>query len=558
VATEDVRLQILADISRLLADFDKLEGEWTDTTGRIETEGESAFRDVQRVVENFIASVKRLTGATDEEEEEWRSMILTLDKVEAEYSGLNSTIRRTSEEQNRQKDTTEKTNTSMKRLGKSLRSVARSMKLFIAAFAANQLRRLASDAIEVAAAFDSIDARLLAVFGSQKAANQEFQFVNDIATKLGFSLRQTATDYSKLAAAAEGSRLEGEGVRDLFLGAAQAARVMGLNTQSASAIFTALEQIMSRGVVAAEEVRRQMGNQLPKAFIIASRAMDMTTAEFDKLLRTGTLLAEDFLPRLGQQLQKEFGEAAEDASTRFAASQGRIQVAVEKLQAAFALGLAPAARDLSKILTEASQENAGAVRFSKMLGQFAGAAAEAAVDFLDFAGDLGRFETQVTETADQTQFFLETFQRFNELRGIQATFIDPLTVSLENLGESADTAADGLAEAERRAALMKRTMEQLNDPLGDVVLSLKALGLASEEELGDAVDQIRKYEEAIRDSGDVTVEQAELIVSKTEDILTKIRFKRRPRQSRRRPPNLQLSGTQHLKAGKGFLPSGKR
>ena len=81
--------------------------------------------------------------------------------------------------------------------------------------------------------------------------------------------------------------------------------------------------MMSKGRVAAEELRGQLGERLPGAVQIAARAMGVTTAEFDKLMRAG-LDASVFLPRFAEQLRKEFETQLPKAAQSMRANLNRI------------------------------------------------------------------------------------------------------------------------------------------------------------------------------------------------------------------------------------------
>jgi phage tail tape-measure protein len=82
--------------------------------------------------------------------------------------------------------------------------------------------------------------------------------------------------------------------------------------------------MLSKGKVSAEELNGQLGERLPGALGIASRAMGVTQAELMKMMQNGQLLSEDFLPKFGAQLRKEFGDASEVARESLSANMNRI------------------------------------------------------------------------------------------------------------------------------------------------------------------------------------------------------------------------------------------
>ena len=87
----------------------------------------------------------------------------------------------------------------------------------------------------------------------------------------------------------------------------------------------AVQQMISKGRVSSEELRRQLGERLPGAMNLAAKAMRMTTAELDKQIRLGNIAANDLLPRLATELNKL--TKSFDVNT--------IQGATNKLQNAF-------------------------------------------------------------------------------------------------------------------------------------------------------------------------------------------------------------------------------
>ncbi|MBN3875230.1 tape measure protein [Nostoc sp. JL23] len=87
----------------------------------------------------------------------------------------------------------------------------------------------------------------------------------------------------------------------------------------------------------------QLGERLPGAMGIAARAMGVTEAEFTKLLDTGSVLSQDFLPRFAKQLQSEFGDAAKDAAGNAQSAIFGVENAFLSLQQGVGEGIAPAA-----------------------------------------------------------------------------------------------------------------------------------------------------------------------------------------------------------------------
>ncbi|OOZ37448.1 hypothetical protein BOW51_02585 [Solemya velesiana gill symbiont] len=99
---------------------------------------------------------------------------------------------------------------------------------------------------------------------------------------------------------------------------------MGLSAADTSGAIRAVNQMISKGTVSAEELRGQLGERLPGAFQIAARAMKVSTEDLGKMLEQGELMADEFLPRFGRQIRQELGGQVESATKRAAASFQRM------------------------------------------------------------------------------------------------------------------------------------------------------------------------------------------------------------------------------------------
>lgn len=161
---------------------------------------------------------------------------------------------------------------------------------------------------------------------------KEMAFVAQMANRLGLEITSTAQAYAGFASASRGTAIEGQKARDVFESISAAAAVMGLSTDQASGALLAVQQMMSKGVVSAEEFRGQLGERMPIALAAGAKALNVTTAEFSKMLETGQIIAADFLPKFGAAIKEMIGGAAEKAAGRLDASVNRMGNAWTKLK----------------------------------------------------------------------------------------------------------------------------------------------------------------------------------------------------------------------------------
>jgi tape measure domain-containing protein len=216
------------------------------------------------------------------------------------------------------------------------------------------------------AAITGVQATLKALTGSAAAGGQEFAYIKAKADELGLSLIPTAKAYTGLFAAAKEANIPVAQTRAIFEGVTGAAKVLNLTADDTNGVLLALQQIVSKGTVASEELRGQIGERLPGAFGLAAKAMGLTTAELGKQLQAGKILSADFLPKFAAQLKATYGDATADAAQQVGSNLGRINTAFQESSARLGAFFAPAIKlfaDLvagSKTTAQAAQTSTDA------------------------------------------------------------------------------------------------------------------------------------------------------------------------------------------------------
>lgn len=165
-----------------------------------------------------------------------------------------------------------------------------------------------------------------------------YSHVRDEAYRLGLSLEETAKQYSSFAISARLAGLTAGETDTVFRGVAEAGTVLHLSAERMSLALLALEQAAGKGVVQMEELKRQLGNQIPGAVEIFAQAMGKSVAEFYKMVKAGQVLATD-LPKFGAELSKVFGPGLAAAMTSAQANINRVKSALFELRSAAGEGL---------------------------------------------------------------------------------------------------------------------------------------------------------------------------------------------------------------------------
>ena len=200
------------------------------------------------------------------------------------------------------------------------------------------LIELSRRAFASALSFDAMKEALKGATGSAAAGAEAFDYVSAEADRLGLSVKALSSGYAQLTAASRGTALEGQATRDIFAAINESAVVMKLSSDTTAGALRAVQQMMSKGSVQAEELRGQLGERLPGAFQIAARAMGKTTAELSKMLENGEVLAADFLPKFAEELKKTFGGGLADAVKSTQAELARLGNAATRALDSFSAG----------------------------------------------------------------------------------------------------------------------------------------------------------------------------------------------------------------------------
>lgn len=145
-------------------------------------------------------------------------------------------------------------------------------------------------------------------------STQDWNYIQNEAIRTGTRLKDTAKGYRNFYASASMAGFGKGQIQGMYSDLLTSTRAIGATPQQTQGALLALEQMISKGVVSMEELRRQLGNALPGAFEIGAKAMNMTTAEFNKFVKEGKMVSTVFVPRFIKALKEEFGGGFKEAT----------------------------------------------------------------------------------------------------------------------------------------------------------------------------------------------------------------------------------------------------
>ena len=177
--------------------------------------------------------------------------------------------------------------------------------ILVAAFGVDQVISFANQVVGAAMAMEQLAATYQAVF--KDAAAEQLRYAASMADAFGKSLLDVAGSYKKFAAAADAVGLSTANQQRTFEAVTAALTKVGGSSQDVAGALLALEQMLSKGTVQAEEYRQQFAERIPGALKMGADALGVTTAAFQKMMENGEVVSTEFIPKLATQLER-FGD----------------------------------------------------------------------------------------------------------------------------------------------------------------------------------------------------------------------------------------------------------
>jgi tape measure domain-containing protein len=286
----------------------------------------------------FLASNKALAKAVQELEAK-------LKKVDNELEILKNKSNAASDAQSRTRQRISETEKQVDSLNRKLSNSNTAISLYsngmnglrnlMSAFGVSMGLYLAADITKniynTTKELQSLDLALKMVSGDAKTFHENKLFIQDVAQRWGIEVKELTERYTQFYTAAKGI-LSTEKIKTVFESIAKSGAVMGLSLEKQNSAFYAFEQMMSKGVVASEELKKQLGNAMPGAMKAAGMAyMELhpkikTIQEAEKELmegmKAGAIDSATYVPLIVKNFEKLYGiEMVEKVQTLQAAQE---------------------------------------------------------------------------------------------------------------------------------------------------------------------------------------------------------------------------------------------
>lgn len=224
-------------------------------------------------------------------------------------------------------------NTSIKRIGSSAAFSFNTVGALMNAFGISTGLYLGGQIVksiyETTKELQSLNLALKMVSESDAEYIRNKNYVMNVSQRWGLEIKSLTQQYIQFYTASKGLLSE-KAIQETFEGIAKAGSIMGLSLEKQSAAFYAIDQMMSKGTVTSEELKKQLGNAMPGAIKAAAMAyMDLhpqiksiqeAEKELYAAMKQGAIDSATYVPLIVKNFQKLYGiENLNHAETLIAA-----------------------------------------------------------------------------------------------------------------------------------------------------------------------------------------------------------------------------------------------
>ena len=142
---------------------------------------------------------------------------------------------------------------------------------------------------------------------------KELLYVDNVQRAFGLNLETTRTGFTRLYASMAPTGFDSGSIEKLFTGISAATAALQLTPDKAERVIYAFGQMASKGQIMSEELKGQLGDVLPGALAIFSKAAGMSVKEFSKAMEDGEFVGNRFrevFAKVSDELMNRFGTGA--------------------------------------------------------------------------------------------------------------------------------------------------------------------------------------------------------------------------------------------------------
>ena len=142
--------------------------------------------------------------------------------------------------------------------------------------------------------------------------SRSLKYLAELTDKYGTDLIGTTEAFAKFKASAAAVGVSIAEQERIFSNVGKAIASFGISGSEASLTLLGITQMMSKGKVSSEELRRQLGERMPVAMQAMAKAAGVSMSKLDKLLKEGKLYSAEIMGKFSDELAKLSGDTRTD------------------------------------------------------------------------------------------------------------------------------------------------------------------------------------------------------------------------------------------------------
>lgn len=142
--------------------------------------------------------------------------------------------------------------------------------------------------------------------------SRSLKYLAELTDKYGTDLIGTTEAFAKFKASAAAVGVSIAEQERIFSNVGKAIASFGISGSEASLTLLGITQMMSKGKVSSEELRRQLGERMPVAMQAMAKAAGVSMSKLDKLLKEGKLYSAEIMGKFSDELAKLSGDTSTD------------------------------------------------------------------------------------------------------------------------------------------------------------------------------------------------------------------------------------------------------
>ena len=253
----------------------------------------------------------------------------TLDKLQVLITAQTEQIRLLGNETKKLRQDLGNLDEGFKRVNQSSKSLKLSLGDLSNVIGGVLIEKMRRELVSVADEMQRLNARMVAVTGSMKRAQEAMDFLRKMSSEQSVALTELSDGYLRLLPSVKAGIISMQDMREILRLANDNIKAFGLSTGETQGLFLGLSQVLGSGTVTMEDLR-QVTDRLPGSLNLMAEALGKDVGGLKELIATGKVTTDQILPALMQAFRANEGAAASMADT-YASAKIALQNAFSQL-----------------------------------------------------------------------------------------------------------------------------------------------------------------------------------------------------------------------------------